>query len=290
VRGSQPDSVLTEEVQAVLASAGWTATAPSGTGAVRERWESLQALAALADDLRAARPEATMADFVAELNERASTQHPPTVEGVTLASLHAAKGLEWDAVFLVGVSDGLLPISLAEGAEAIEEERRLLYVGVTRAREHLSLTWSRSRTPGGRASRSPSRFLNSLFAETTNAGRGRREGAGAGAERRDGRKKAAAVTCRTCATVLSTAIDRKIGRCGSCPATYDEGLFERLRAWRAEAAAEAKVPAYVVFTDATLVAIAETLPVDLMALTRIAGVGSTKLERYGSAVLAVLAG
>jgi DNA helicase-2/ATP-dependent DNA helicase PcrA len=231
-----------------------------------------------------------MADFVAELNERASAQHPPTVEGVTLASLHAAKGLEWDAVFLVGVSDGLLPISLAEGAEAIEEERRLLYVGVTRAREHLSLTWSRSRTPGGRASRSPSRFLNSLFAETTGTGRGRREGAGTAAERRGERKKVPPVTCRTCATVLTTAIDRKIGRCGSCPPTYDEALFERLRVWRADTAAEAKVPAYVVFTDATLVAIAETMPADLMALTRIAGVGSTKLERYGAAVLAVLAG
>ena len=69
---------------------------------------------------------------------RAEAQHPPTVEGVTLASLHAAKGLEWDAVFLVGLVDGTLPIQHADGDDAaIEEERRLLYVGVTRAREHL---------------------------------------------------------------------------------------------------------------------------------------------------------
>ena len=100
-------------------------------------------------------PEATLRDFVAELDERADAQHAPTVDGVTLASLHAAKGLEWDAVFLVGVTDGMIPITYAETPEQVEEERRLLYVGVTRAREHLAVTWSLSRSPGGRGSRRP---------------------------------------------------------------------------------------------------------------------------------------
>ena len=78
---------------------------------------------------------------------------PPTVEGVTLASLHAAKGLEWDAVFLVGLTEGMMPITYAKSDEQIEEERRLLYVGVTRARLHLTLSWALSRSPGrpGRA-------------------------------------------------------------------------------------------------------------------------------------------
>ena len=88
------------------------------------------------------------------------------VQGVTLASLHAAKGLEWDAVFLVGLTDGTLPIShaLAHGGESepVEEERRLLYVGITRARVHLALSWALSRNPGGRQSRKPSRFLNGV--------------------------------------------------------------------------------------------------------------------------------
>jgi DNA helicase II / ATP-dependent DNA helicase PcrA len=82
---------------------------------------------------------------------------------VTLATLHAAKGLEWDAVFLVGLSDGLLPTSLAETGEAVAEERRLLYVGVTRAREHLQLSYARSRLPGGRPNRRASRFLAALW-------------------------------------------------------------------------------------------------------------------------------
>jgi DNA helicase-2/ATP-dependent DNA helicase PcrA len=80
-----------------------------------------------------------------------------------------------------------------------------------------------------------------------------------------------------------------VGRCSSCPPTYDAELFERLRTWRSETAAQAKVPAFVVFTDATLVAMAETLPSSEAALARVPGVGRAKLERYGSQVLAILA-
>ncbi|HET9655420.1 MAG TPA: ATP-dependent helicase, partial [Kineosporiaceae bacterium] len=180
-RASDGSMPMPEEARAVLAAAGWSQRPPSAGGAVRERWESLQALAALADDLAAAQPQARLADLVAELEERASAQHAPTVEGVTLASLHAAKGLEWDAVHLVGLSDGLMPISLAEGWEAVEEERRLLYVGITRAREHLHLSWARSRNPGGRATRNPSRFLDGLLGQAARAQGGRAAGADAAA-------------------------------------------------------------------------------------------------------------
>jgi DNA helicase-2/ATP-dependent DNA helicase PcrA len=208
------------------------------------------------------------------------------VQGVTLASLHAAKGLEWDAVFLVGLSEGLMPISLAEGWEAVEEERRLLYVGVTRAREHLHLSWSRARA-GGRDNRNPSRFLDGVLGGGTERAAGRGAGNRAGDQRRR-QKPAAPATCRTCAAPLTTGAERKVGRCGSCPPTYDEALFERLREWRSRTAAEAKVPAYVVFTDATLVAIAETAPPDLRRLASVPGVGPAKLDKYGEQVLALL--
>jgi DNA helicase-2/ATP-dependent DNA helicase PcrA len=290
-RASDGETSVPEEVRGVLASAGWTPQPPSSGGAVRERWESLQALAALADELAGARPDLRLTDVVAELDERAAAQHAPTVEGVTLASLHAAKGLEWDAVLLVGLCEGLMPISLADGWEAIEEERRLLYVGITRAREHLLLSWTRARTPGGRASREPSRFLDGILGDprTPRGGRSGRTPDGDGAPRR-AKGKAAAATCRSCGSSLSSGAERKVGRCASCPATYDEALFERLRGWRSGVAAEAKVPAYVVFTDATLVAIAESLPADQAALARIAGVGPAKLAKYGPDVLEVLAG
>ncbi|HJU97570.1 MAG TPA: HRDC domain-containing protein, partial [Jiangellaceae bacterium] len=93
--------------------------------------------------------------------------------------------------------------------------------------------------------------------------------------------------CRVCGAPLSGAADRKIGRCADCPSSVDEALFERLRAWRLERAQEQKVPAYVVFTDATLTAIAETRPDDERELAAVPGVGRTKLDRYGSDVLAL---
>jgi DNA helicase-2/ATP-dependent DNA helicase PcrA len=236
----------------------------------------------------AARPDATLADLVAELDERSAAQHAPTVEGVTLASLHSAKGLEWDAVFLTGMSEGLMPISMADGQTAVEEERRLLYVGITRAREHLHLSWARSRTPGGRATRKPSRFLDGLRPDTEDGG-----GSGAAGSKprsRGGRRSAAPAKCRTCGKPLMTGAERKVGRCDDCPPTYDDQTFENLRAWRLAVSSAASVPAYVVFTDATLVALAESTPDDLAGLARIPGIGATKRERYGAQVLAVLSG
>ncbi|GAB3533051.1 ATP-dependent DNA helicase UvrD2 [Arthrobacter tecti] len=278
------DDDVPQLVRDVLASLGYTREAPQSSGAVREKWESLAALVSLADELQAARSAQgfTLQDFVAELEERAAAQHAPTVQGVTLASLHSAKGLEWDAVFLVGLSEGLMPISFADTPDAVDEERRLLYVGITRARKHLALSWSTSRTPGGRASRKPSRFLDGLRPETE----GRRTFREPAAKRQ--RKVAAPAHCRSCGKVLGSGAERKIGRCQDCPANYSEETFEALRSWRLQAAREADVPAFVVFTDATLVAIAEACPDSLTKLAELAGIGPTKLERYGESVLDVL--
>lgn len=143
----------------VLRSIGWSQDPPETRGAVRDRWESLNALMRLADEAPAG---TTLRQFVDELFERQAGQHEPTMSAVTLATLHSAKGLEWDSVHLIGVSDGLLPISYAKDAAGIDEERRLLYVGVTRARRALSLSWSQSSAPGRGGQRSPSRFLADL--------------------------------------------------------------------------------------------------------------------------------
>jgi len=145
-------------VRHVLASAGLTVSPPGGRGAAREKWESLAAIAALADSLSAARPQASLADFAAEVTQRAEYGHAPVAEAVTLATMHAAKGLEWDAVLIPGLVEGVMPIVYARTADALEEERRLLYVAVTRAREHLVLSWPGSGGPGARKT-TPSRFL-----------------------------------------------------------------------------------------------------------------------------------
>src|SRR6476469_9518188 len=161
-RSGAADGPLVGEVKAVLTGMGWTDEPPTGRGNVRDRWESLQAIVSQADDLVTAQPDSDLADFVAELDRRAAEQHAPVAEGVTLATLHAAKGLEWDVVFVAGMQEGTMPIIYAEGPAAVEEERRLLYVGMTRARHRLTVSWSLSRSPGGRSSRKPSRFLTGL--------------------------------------------------------------------------------------------------------------------------------
>ncbi len=154
---------LPAAVRHVLASAGLTAAPPAARGAVRERWESLAAIAGLAEDLAASRPGATLAEFAAELIEREDTKHVPVAAAVTLATMHAAKGLEWDAVLIPGLVEGIMPIVHARTAEAIEEERRLLYVAVTRARVRLTLSWAPARTPGAETARQRSRFLAEVF-------------------------------------------------------------------------------------------------------------------------------
>lgn len=144
-------SALPAAVRHVLSSAGLTPAPPPSRGAARDKWESLAAIAALADDLSAEQPDATLTDFAAELAQRAEAGHAPAAKAVTLASMHAAKGLEWDAVLIPGLVEGIMPVVYARTAEAIEEERRLLYVAVTRAREHLMLSWAPLRSGGAAA-------------------------------------------------------------------------------------------------------------------------------------------
>jgi DNA helicase-2/ATP-dependent DNA helicase PcrA len=126
---------------------------------VRDRWESLDAIMRIAEE---AQEGTTLKAFVDDLFERQAGQHEPTVKAVTLATLHSAKGLEWDSVHLVGLSEGLVPIGYARTPAAIDEERRLLYVGVTRARRILSLSWSVTQHQGRGTARLPSRFLAAL--------------------------------------------------------------------------------------------------------------------------------
>ena len=272
---------LPEVVRAVLEPLGLTGDPPTGTKA-RERWEALAALAELADEEVARRPELDLRGLLADLRQRADARHPPVVQGVTLASLHAAKGLEWDAVFLVGLADGTLPISHALGhgpdSEPVEEERRLLYVGITRARKHLALSWALARAPGGRQSRRPSRFLNGLAPNV---------GSDTGPSK-PRRQRGPAPRCRVCNGPLSSPTSIMLRRCETCPSDIDEQLLAQLKEWRLATSKELGVPAFVVFTDNTLIAIAETMPGDEAALVAIPGIGARKLEQYGPDVLALV--
>jgi DNA helicase-2/ATP-dependent DNA helicase PcrA len=292
VRSTAGETPLVEAVVDALSATGWARDTPPSGGAQREQWEALAALVALAEEYAttpdvlpigqagAIQRDVTLAAFCAELSRRAEQQHAPTVAGVTLASLHSAKGLEWDAVFLVGLADGTLPTTYAKTPDQIEEERRLLYVGVTRARQWLWLSYGQTRASG--RTRRPSRFLPQLEKSRTFEK--------AGESRKPVSRRSQVASCRICGATLLAGADRKMGRCPTCPSDLDEDLFERLTRWRARVAKDQKVPAYVVFTDATVVALAERRPSTPSELLAIAGIGPRKLGQYGAAVFALVGG
>ncbi|MFV0450708.1 MAG: ATP-dependent DNA helicase UvrD2 [Propioniciclava sp.] len=282
LRTAQPaaDQTPADVLQAVLAGLGWSPEPPQGQGSMRERWESWDALASLGADFVRLQPGAGTDQLVAELAERARSHHSPDGQGVTLSTLHAAKGLEWDAVAIIGVHEGSIPFALAGSDDALAEERRLLYVGVTRAREWLHLSGAETRHGGG-PRRAPSRFLP---LPGTDLGPARSI-----ASRRRSRGTALARRCRICDAPLGTSAERKLGRHDDCATPVEAALWDELCAWRAEMAAASGAPDFVVFSDATLRGIAENRPTSLLELSALPGVGSTKLERYGAGVLEVIA-
>ncbi|MBF4548304.1 ATP-dependent DNA helicase UvrD2 [Corynebacterium afermentans subsp. lipophilum] len=261
--------------RAALAPLGLTPEEPEGAKA-RERWQSLSALVDLIEEIVRTREASTMAEVLGSLRRRADAKQPPAVDGVTLASLHAAKGLEWDAVFLVGLVEKTLPIShaLKAGDEQIEEERRLFYVGVTRAREHLHMSWSLARQEGGHKNRTRSRFLDGLVPELE-------------VEQSPQRLKRAK-RCRVCGNQLGTPAEKSLGRHEECEPSFDEAVYDALKRWRLDVSRAAGQPAFVVFTDATLMSIAEAMPADERELLGVSGVGPVKVDNYGAGVLEVL--
>jgi DNA helicase-2/ATP-dependent DNA helicase PcrA len=119
----------------------------------RERAASLELLVGVVEDLANAHPALTIEAVLAELDRRHAAEAATATDGVNLLTYHRAKGLEWDAVYLPALDEGTLPIRQAKDDEEVAEERRLLYVGITRARRFLALSSS---------SRRPSRFLAEL--------------------------------------------------------------------------------------------------------------------------------
>jgi DNA helicase-2/ATP-dependent DNA helicase PcrA len=234
----------------------------------RERAAALETLLSIVDDLVATNPAADRDGVVAELEQRAATERSGAGEGVELVTYHRAKGLEWDAVFLPMLEEGSLPIRQSfDDDAALDEERRLLYVGITRARRHLALSWAEQRENRGRDShRRPSRFLLGLEPRTRVAP-ARQASVG---ERR--------------VTDLGDAFAAPATR----PRDDESPLFAALRSWRSKRARADDVPAYVVAHDATLAAIADARPGSLAALRRVKGMGPAKLERYGTEILEVI--
>jgi DNA helicase II / ATP-dependent DNA helicase PcrA len=202
---------------------------------------------------------AGMALFLEEVGRRSAQEAEGTGGGVNLLTYHRAKGLEFDAVLLPAIEEGVLPIRQASTPEEVAEERRLLYVGLTRARVHLWLSWAarRAGASGREQSRKPPRFLDDLV--PPGAGR-----------------------------VRPRAVASGMVRTGRASVRADGPLAEQLRAWRRKRAEADGVPAYVVFNDRTLAALTERQPRSRGELLAVEGIGPSKLDKYGDELLALL--
>ena len=219
----------------------------------------------MADEFLSLDPGGTGRGFVAWVWSQGRAMADDSTDAVEVSTFHAAKGLEWPIVHVAGLEQGLVPIGHARDADARAEERRLLYVALTRAEDRLFLTWAARRSFGTRSStRTPSMWLPDL------------EAAIAGLERPLGRAEGA----RRVAAI----------REGASRATLpDHPVVAALRDYRSTAARAANVPAYVVFNDATLADLIATWPSTVGDLLGITGIGPTKADRHGVAILAILA-
>ncbi|MDQ6837139.1 MAG: ATP-dependent DNA helicase UvrD2 [Actinomycetota bacterium] len=209
-------------------------------------------------------------------------------EGVTVCSFHRAKGLEWSTVWVCGLETGLVPIGRATTSEAIEEERRLLYVALSRARSTLHPSWSRRRRFASHTvPRQPSPWLSLIdhrLAAATDDGPPPLDAAAWRArlqDQRQGLRPASAPGRR----------DRRSGRRSDSPVRLlpaDADVVTALRTWRADAARASGVPAHVLLHDRTLTALASLAPSTLEGLADVPGLGPVKIARYGPTLLSLV--
>ena len=251
--------------QVLIQHVGYVSEDDKLTGQARERQAALDTWLQIADRTTADAPDAAAMNLVEVFDSRAQNEADQSQDGIELATLHRAKGLEWDAVFLPGLEEGRLPVNQAKTSAAVAEERRLFYVGVTRARRHLFVSWSTSRTSGsGTKSRRRSRFLNNLAPR---------------AERRPGSPRAAARSTRGKSGQIRNETHLPDGN----------PLVDALKSWRRDRSTKDSVPAYVVFNDRTLSAIVEAQPMNEADLLEVAGMGPAKLAKYGAELLPIIA-
>jgi DNA helicase-2/ATP-dependent DNA helicase PcrA len=247
-----------------------------------ERREHVATLVRLAEEYLAAAPgAATLDGFETHLSatlrrEAPDGAHDRSPDAVQLLTFHRAKGLEFPAVFVTGLERGLVPIAHADTPFARAEERRLLYVALSRAERELHCTYAQQRTLGSRrVPRSRSPWLGIIDPQH---GASRERGGGRTVTKPSSSPRSPGLA-QTRAALAAQRGD------GGGTAPWDDALLTALKEWRRNLARASGVPAYVIFPDSTLQAVAATKPAHHTALLALPGIGPVKAQRHGDAVL-----
>ena len=238
-------------------------------------------------ELVAAALEERGVDFWLQTGERYSIKNRLEPR-ITLATIHATKGLEWENVFIMGASDGLLPYVQADSDAEIAEELRLFYVAITRAKEKLFITWARSRDTGGK-DRIKSRFLTKIDTETLTKANDETEFAPS--KQRHNYKKEL-MRCTICDKALVSATEIILQRCKICPSPTPQEYLTAGLEWRSNQAVVDDIPEFLVLSNAALEAFVDALYAAKSeeACILIPGVGVDKCAKYFEELATVLAG
>lgn len=258
-----------------------------GNEGTNERVDQIEGVIRLGHEYLGAEPGGTVSGFLQWLNGAITSRSDEPERGgdvVELATFHRSKGLEWPIVFVAGLERGFVPIGQADNQDSRDEERRLLYVAVTRAERQLHCSWAASRTFGARTTtRTRSLWLDNIDAAITALGSDGSTDWQTALQAMRERMSAAKA-----AGVPGTPGTKRAGiEVGS---KADPAIYERLKAWRASEARHSGVAAFTILHDTSLAAIAESKPVNEEQLLLVAGIGPIKVTRYGPAILQVVNG
>ena len=226
-----------------------------------ERVVALSELQRLGEEYLALDPDAKSSSFIKWLKSQSQNLYGVSDDAVEISTFHRSKGLEWPVVHIAGLEQGLVPIAHAKDSSAIAEERRLLYVALTRAKDKVFCSWATHRNfSGSKRRRDPSPWLFNIERAIKNLEK-------------------------------PLTHEEQLKRVKSSRRRKPENNLnetrqvQELKEWRLSMSRAAAVPAFVIFNDETLLDLVEVQPANLDELLSVKGIGPVKAERYGKEIL-----
>ncbi|MYC44181.1 MAG: ATP-dependent DNA helicase UvrD2 [Acidimicrobiia bacterium] len=245
-----------------VAEVAGVARAVRGAQAPGDRWSAQAVLVRTRRQVAAMSKALESAGVPVRVSDPDVAADPGDRDAVCVSTMHAAKGLEWPVVHVAGLEEGLVPVAGAERGRSLDEEKRLLYVALTRARRHLHLSWAQQRdTPGQPAGRRPCRWLAGLEKVDIGDATAPRHEPGV----------------------------RPAGRPPPPMGTPAEPLVAALSAWREQVAKAARVAPAAVISDRDVAAIVASRPATITELGIVTDLGASRLDRLGQELLAIIA-